>query len=286
MRSYCLFFRSSRFQKRRRSRTSVKRVSETGPIVLQTRTSRRPFQRRNFDCKGSRIGASCGRSATSHGEVNGAIVPIISSKSFRVSMVMPGVFVSGEVCSDDSTLIFEQHGDESNAIAAFHSAASGSYEYNKARNALAHWYYPYHLGATQRLWNHNRERIFLYSAYLSQVCEQLPSRVRVEARTNISRGPNGPQRPTNAYTYDVIYSGEFYPNSGRIELIADDEEMEQQVFAALEEMWRSQAQQLIEFQRQLDVGFAFVALGVAGIHATSECNQFPVGHPERSPLCD
>ncbi|MCR9225625.1 MAG: hypothetical protein NXH70_16270 [Hyphomonas sp.] len=203
-----------------------------------------------------------------------------------VSMVMPGVFVSGEVCSDDSTLIFEQHGDESNAIAAFHSAASGSYEYNKARNALAHWYYPYHLGATQRLWNHNRERIFLYSAYLSQVCEQLPSRVRVEARTNISRGPNGPQRPTNAYTYDVIYSGEFYPNSGRIELIADDEEMEQQVFAALEEMWRSQAQQLIEFQRQLDVGFAFVALGVAGIHATSECNQFPVGHPERSPLCD
>lgn len=203
-----------------------------------------------------------------------------------MSMVMPGVYVSGDVCSDDSTLIFEQEDYGRASIEAFRSASPGSYEYNNARNALANWYYPYQIGASQRVWNHNNERIILYAAYLSQVCEQLPSRVRVEARHNISRSPNGPQRPTNPYTYNVLYTGEFHPNSNSIELIADDKELEQQVFAALEDMWRNQAQQLIEFQRRLDAGFAFVALGAAGIHMTSECNQFPIGHPNRPPLCD
>ena len=204
----------------------------------------------------------------------------------ELMMVMPGVYVSGDVCSDESTLVFEQEDHGRASIDAFRSASPGSYEYNNARNALADWYYPYQLGASQRVWNHNNERIILYAAYLSQVCEQLPSRVRVEARHNISRGPNGPQRPTNPYTYDVLYTGEFHPNSNRIELIADDKELEQQVFAALEDMWRGQAQQLFEFQRRLDAGFAFVALGVAGIHVSSECNQFPTGHPNRPPLCD
>jgi hypothetical protein len=204
----------------------------------------------------------------------------------NTSMIMSGVFVSGEICSDSSTLIFEQGGDDSLANSTFRTATPGSYEHNKARNVLASWYYPYQLGGSQKIWNRNREIIILYTSYLSNVCETLPERVRVEARTNISRGPNGPQKPTTPFSYDVLFTGEFHPNSGRVELHPNDEEMQQRVLASLEQMWRNQTQQLVEFQRRLDAGFAFVALGVAGIHMTSECNQFPIGHPDRPPLCD